>query len=64
MRRIHPTKGVYTYWNFSYQGVDRNSGLRMDHLLASPSLTETTGEAGVDDERLESRVITHPPGSI
>ena len=41
VRRIHPEKGIYTYWNFSYRGgYDRSSGLRMDHLLVSPSLTD------------------------
>ena len=38
--RIHPGKGIYTYWNFSYRGgYDRSSGLRMDHLLVSPPLS-------------------------
>ncbi|TIN83040.1 MAG: exodeoxyribonuclease III, partial [Mesorhizobium sp.] len=36
VRRIHPEKGIYTYWNFSYRGgFDRSSGLRMDHLLVT-----------------------------
>jgi exodeoxyribonuclease-3 len=49
VRRIHPGKGIYTYWNFSYRGgYDRSSGLRMDHLLASPSLVENIRDAGVD----------------
>ncbi len=51
VRRIHPRKGIYTYWNFSYRGgYDRSSGLRMDHLLASPSLAENIRDAGVDVE--------------
>jgi exodeoxyribonuclease-3 len=37
VRRTHPEKGVYTYWNHSYGGgYDKSSGLRMDHLLVSP----------------------------
>jgi exodeoxyribonuclease-3 len=49
VRRVHPEKGVYTYWNFSYQGgYDRSSGLRMDHLLISPSLEQRLRDAGVD----------------
>lgn len=51
VRRIHPDKGIYTYWNFSYRGgYDRSSGLRMDHLLVSPSLSEKLRNAGVDVE--------------
>jgi exodeoxyribonuclease III len=49
VRRIHPDKGVYTYWNFSYRGgYDRSSGLRMDHLLISPSMAKRLNDAGVD----------------
>ncbi|MES0212623.1 hypothetical protein NKJ93_26635 [Mesorhizobium sp. M0028] len=44
VRRIHPQKGIYTYWNFSYRGgYDR-----MDHLLVSPSLSNRLRDAGVD----------------
>lgn len=43
IRRIHPEKGICTYWNFSFRGgFDRSSGLRMDHLLISPSLSKAT----------------------
>ncbi|MBZ9682798.1 MULTISPECIES: exodeoxyribonuclease III [unclassified Mesorhizobium] len=50
VRLIRPERGVYTYWNFSYRGgYDRSSGLRMDHLLVSPSLTNSLGGAGVDE---------------
>ena len=51
LRRIHPEKGIYTYWNFSYRGgYDRSSGLRMDHLLLSPPLADRLCGAGVDVE--------------
>jgi exodeoxyribonuclease-3 len=48
IRTVHPAKGIYTYWNFSFRGYDRSSGLRMDHLLISPSLSERLEDAGVD----------------
>jgi exodeoxyribonuclease-3 len=50
IRSIHPEKGIYTYWNFSFRGYDRSSGLRMDHLLISPSLSDRLLDAGVDVE--------------
>ncbi|MGX5829867.1 exodeoxyribonuclease III [Mesorhizobium sp. 43Arga] len=51
VRRIHPEKGIYTYWNHTYGGgYDKSSGLRMDHLLISPSLSPRLGGAGVDVE--------------
>ena len=34
LRSLHPEKGIYTYWNFTFRGgYDKSSGLRMDHLL-------------------------------
>ncbi|TPM96922.1 exodeoxyribonuclease III [Mesorhizobium sp. B2-1-3A] len=49
VRLIHPERGVYTYWNFAYRGgFDRSSGLRMDHLLVSPSLMNRLSGAGVE----------------
>jgi exodeoxyribonuclease-3 len=51
VRHTHPGNAIYTYWNFSYRGgYDRSSGLRMDHLLVSPSLSSHLRSAGVDVE--------------
>lgn len=62
VRTIHPEKGVYTYWNFAFRGYDRSSGLRMDHLLISPSLSELLADAGVDVEvRGWERPSDHAP---
>lgn len=62
VRTIHPEKGIYTYWNFSFRGYDRSSGLRMDHLLISPSLSERLADAGVDvDVRGWERPSDHAP---
>jgi exodeoxyribonuclease-3 len=66
IRRIHPEKGVYTYWNFSFRGgYDRSSGLRMDHILISPSLSARLRGAGVDvDVRGWERPSDHAPAWI
>ncbi len=66
VRKIHPTKGVDTYWNFSYRGnYDRSSGLRMDHLLLSPSLGDRLPDAGVDvDVRDWFKPSDHAPAWI
>ncbi|RWP13893.1 exodeoxyribonuclease III [Mesorhizobium sp.] len=66
VRRIHPEKGIYTYWNFSYRGgFDRSSGLRMDHLLVSPSLSSRLRDAGVDaDLRGWEKPSDHSPAWI
>jgi exodeoxyribonuclease-3 len=66
LRHMHPEKGIYTYWNFSYRGgYDRSSGLRMDHLLLSPSLVERLRDAGVDIEaRSWERPSDHAPAWV
>lgn len=43
VRRIHPEKGVYAYWNFSFRGgYNRSSRLRMDHLVVTPHSPTTS----------------------
>ncbi|MER9020932.1 exodeoxyribonuclease III, partial [Mesorhizobium sp. M0898] len=66
VRCIHPEKGIYTYWDFSYRGgYDRSSGLRMDHLLVSPSLSNRLRDAGVDvDLRGWEKPSDHVPAWI
>ena len=66
VRRIHPQKGIYTYWNFSYRGgYDKSSGLRMDHLLVSPSVAPRLRDAGVDvDVRGLEKPSDHAPAWI
>src|SRR4051812_20927018 len=66
VRQLHPEKGIYTYWNFSYRGgYDRSSGLRMDHLLVSPSLSHRLRGAGVDvDVRGWEKPSDHAPAWI
>ena len=65
IRAIHPEKGVYTYWNFSFRGYDRSSGLRMDHLLVSPSLSDRLVGAEVDVKvRGWERPSDHAPAWI
>jgi exodeoxyribonuclease-3 len=66
VRCIYPEKGIYTYWNFAYHGgYDRSSGLRMDHLLISPSLSDQLRDAGVDvDVRSWEKPSDHAPAWI
>jgi exodeoxyribonuclease-3 len=63
VRQVHPEKGIYTYWNFAYRGgYDRSSGLRMDHLLISPSLSQRLRDAHVDvDVRGWEKPSDHAP---
>jgi len=46
----HPGKPVYTFWDYMRNRWPRDAGLRIDHLLLSPSLAKELVDAGVDKE--------------
>jgi exodeoxyribonuclease-3 len=46
----HPVEPVYTFWDYFRQHWQKNSGLRIDHLLLSPSLAGRLLDANVDRE--------------
>jgi exodeoxyribonuclease-3 len=48
LRHLHPDEVIYTYWDYFRNAFGRNAGLRMDHLLLSPSLARRLVAAGVD----------------
>lgn len=66
IRHIHPAKGIYTYWNFAYgRAYDPTSGLRMDHVLLTPSLKARLRGAGVDKEvRAWEKPSDHAPAWV
>ncbi len=47
IRHLHPGEPVYTFWDYFRQHWERNAGLRIDHLLLSPSLAPALKSAGV-----------------
>jgi exodeoxyribonuclease-3 len=48
IRAKHPGEAIYTYWDYFRNAFDRNAGLRMDHLLVSPTASARLRDAGVD----------------
>lgn len=48
IRHLHPDAAVYTFWDYFRQHWQRNSGLRIDHLLLNAELAPTLAGAGVD----------------
>lgn len=48
IRALHPQEPMYTFWDYKRNRWERDGGLRLDHLLLSPALTERLQEAGVD----------------
>ena len=57
-----PGPDVYTYWDYYRQRFERNRGLRIDFVLASPSLAGRVTGALIDrDERAGTGASDHAP---
>jgi exodeoxyribonuclease-3 len=62
IRELNPGERVYTFWHYMRNRWARNAGLRLDHLLLSPSLEKRLKSAGVDrDERGRQNASDHAP---
>lgn len=48
IRARFPKETVYTFWKYWRRALERNAGLRIDHLLLSPSVAPALKDAGVD----------------
>jgi exodeoxyribonuclease III len=48
LRHLHPDEAIFTFWDYFRQHWERNSGLRIDHLLLNPVLAQRLESAGVD----------------
>jgi exodeoxyribonuclease III len=47
VRTIHPDEQIYTFWDYFRNAYGRDAGLRIDHLLLSPSIAGRLVGAGV-----------------
>jgi len=48
VRALFPDQRIYTFWDYFRQHWEKNSGLRIDHLLLNPLLKSCLADAGVD----------------
>ena len=65
VRSLHPDATIYTFWDYFRNAYGRNAGLRLDHLLLSPSLKARLLCAGVDrDVRGWDKASDHAPAWI
>ena len=65
IRELHPNEQIYSFWDYMRDRWPRNAGLRLDHLLLSPSLRKRLKAAGVDQEiRGEEGASDHAPAWI
>jgi exodeoxyribonuclease-3 len=65
IRTLHPSKPMFTFWDYKRNRWPRDAGLRLDHLLLSPALAPRLKKAGVDrDIRGEDGASDHAPAWI
>ncbi|RZF65040.1 exodeoxyribonuclease III [Sphingomonas populi] len=62
LRTIHPDETIFTFWDYFRNAYGRDAGLRIDHLLLSPSLAPRLRDARVDrDVRGWEKSSDHAP---
>jgi exodeoxyribonuclease-3 len=62
VRAVHPHGAVYTFWDYQAGAWQRDSGLRIDHALLSPTLAERLVAAAPDrEERALPQPSDHVP---
>ena len=62
LRTLYPNERVYTFWKYFRNAFTRDAGLRIDHLLLSPSLAPRLRAGGVDREvRARDKPSDHAP---
>ena len=62
LRHLHSDKRIYTFWDYFWNAFGRNAGLRIDHLLLSPSVALRLTAAGVDRAvRAKDHASDHAP---
>ncbi len=62
IRARMPGDGVYTYWDYQGGALDKNNGIRIDHVLLTPQAADLMTDAGIDSEiRRREKPSDHVP---
>lgn len=62
LRERHRGERIYTFWDYFRNALQHNAGLRLDHVLLSPSLHARSRNAAVDREvRAWEKASVHAP---
>lgn len=62
IRQVHPSKTLYTFWDYQAGAWEKDHGIRIDHLLLSPQAADRLKDAGADrGERAKEKPSDHVP---
>ena len=65
LRTLYPSTRLYTFWKYFRDAYARNAGIRIDHLLLSPSAAQQLVAGGVDRTAREwVKASDHAPAWI
>jgi exodeoxyribonuclease III len=65
LRRLHPDGPLWTFWDYKRERWLADKGMRLDHLLLSPEISERLMNGGVDRwVRGEENASDHAPAWI
>ena len=48
MRKLHPAGPLWTFWDYKFERWQKDKGMRLDHFLLSPNLSDRLVDGGVD----------------
>jgi exodeoxyribonuclease-3 len=48
MRKLHPEGPLWTFWDYKSERWQKDKGMRLDHFLLSPNLSDRLVDGGVD----------------
>jgi exodeoxyribonuclease-3 len=62
LRMHHPDEQLYTFWDYQGGAWQRNFGIRIDHILMSPTVADRCADAGADSApRAKEQPSDHVP---
>ena len=62
VRRVHPDRQLFSWWDYRQLAFPKNRGLRIDHIVATEPLADRVVDAGVDrDARKGKQPSDHAP---
>jgi exodeoxyribonuclease III len=65
LRKLYPDGPLWTFWDYERDRWTADKGMRLDHLLLSPSLSPRLVEGGIDRwTRGEANASDHAPAWI
>lgn len=65
LRKLYPEGPLWTFWDYEYQRWQKDKGMRLDHLLLSPTILDRLLDGGVDRwVRGETNASDHAPAWI